>query len=521
MSNLDKLDSFNVKFDKDLKKKAVRGGGITMATHFLDYAIQVGSTAIIARILDPADYGLVAISLAATGFFFVFKTLGLSDATVQRESITHKQISTLFWINVITGCCFTILLVCVSPFIARIYKDPRLIGVIDLSALSFVFSGLYTQHQALLKRSMQFSALAINEIIAMCISIGIAILMAFKGMGYWVLVLRPLILSASVMTGCWILCKWRPGLPSRHSGVFPMLKFGFNTIAFYMVDYIARNTDKALIGWRAGQTALGFYSRAFQLFLAPVSQLTLPLTGVAVATLSKLQNDRPKYHSYFLNATHTLALLGFPFSMFLVANSQPLILLLLGKKWAPAAELFSILGLSGGIQLITSTRAWLFVSQGRTDRWLHTGIVASIIMALFILVGIQFGVKGVAVAYTSFVFLSLVPSLWYAGTPIGLKFQSVLSVLWKPFIAASLAAIINKACLSLIENFNCIYKLMITTVLYALVYATVLVLLYRSLKPFKDLFSLFALFFKSNKRHSPSTVQTQQSPQQKQNIYGK
>jgi PST family polysaccharide transporter len=516
MPKFNNLDSFNSSADNNLKQKAVRGGGITMATRLVDYAIQVGSTAVIARILDPADYGLVAISLAATGFFFVFKSMGLSDATVQRKQITHSQISTLFWINVATGCLFALFLVSVSPTIARIYKDQRLIGVINLSALSFVFTGLYTQHQALLKRSMQFSLIAINEIIAMVISVCCAIVMAFAGMGYWVLVLRPLILSASVMIGYWILCSWRPGLPSRHSGVLPMLKFGFNTIAYYMVEYIAKNTDKALIGWKEGQTPLGFYSRAFQLFLAPVSQLTLPLTGVAVATLSKLQNEPGKYHSYFLNATHTLALIGFPFSMFLVANSQPLILLLLGKKWAPAAELFSILGLSGGIQLITSTRAWLFVSLGRTDRWLHTGIVASIIMVLFIFVGIQFGMKGVATAYTTYVFLSLVPSLWYAGTPIGLQFQAVLSVLWKPFIASSVVAIINRLLLPMVAALPYISQLIFATILYSLLYATGLLLLYRSFKPFGDLYTLISLFFSSSKTQKTSPIQIQHSSKQAQ-----
>ncbi|HEX2957909.1 MAG TPA: lipopolysaccharide biosynthesis protein [Chitinispirillaceae bacterium] len=496
----DNLDTFTTKINSDLKKKAVRGGGITMATHILDYAIQIGSTAIIARILTPSDYGLVAISLAATGFFFVFKTLGLSDATVQRATITHKQISNLFWINVATGCFFALILIALSPFVAKIYKDQRLAGVINLSSLSFIFSGLYTQHQALLKRSMRFSALAVNEIIGMSVSVIVAVLLALAGTGYWVLVLRPLILSISVMTGCWILCKWRPGLPGRNSGVLPMLKFGINTIGYYMVEYIAKNTDKALIGLKEGQMALGFYSRAFQLFLAPVSQLTLPLTGVAVATLSKLQNEPLKYHSYFLNATHTLALIGFPFSMFLVANSRPLIFLLLGENWAPAAEIFTILGLSGGIQLITSTRAWLFVSLGRTDRWFQTGLAASILMALFILAGIQFGVKGVATAYTTFVFLSLVPSLWYAGAPIGLKFQAVLSVLWKPFIAASIGAIVNKSILTTITALPDISKLAIASAVYILTYTITLLLLYRSNKPFKDLYSLFLLLFPSRIR---------------------
>lgn len=485
-----KIQIFDIKPDQSFKKKAVRSGGITMMTHVLDYVIQIASTAVIARILEPSDYGLVAIALAATGFFFIFKTLGLSDATVQRQQITHEQVSNLFWINVAAGFLFTILLLLTAPVISHIFNDKRLTNIISVSSVSFVITGFYTQHQALLKRSMRFTALAVNEIVAISLSVIVAVIMALSGFGYWVLVFRPLVLTTCIAIGCWILCKWRPGIPTRRSGIRPMLKFGVNTIAYYIVDYIARNTDKAFIGWKEGPSPLGFYSKAFQLFLAPVSQLTIPLTGVAVSTLSKLVSEPAKYHSYFLNAVQAVAFIGFPLSMFLVANSELLIVLLLGKKWIPAAELFSILGLAGGIQLITSTRAWLFVSLGRTDRWFYTGVAASIIMTVFIFVGIQFGTKGVAIAYSSFVYLSIVPSLWYAGLPIGLRFRSVLAVLWRSFLAALAAAGINLYAHDYILIFSNIVNLIISFILFSGIYSILLLLLNGNAKPFISFYNL-------------------------------
>lgn len=497
---------FDIKTDQNFKVKAVRSGGITMLTHFLDYGIQVASTAVIARILEPSDYGLVAIALTITGFFFIFKTLGLSDATVQREKITHQQISNLFWINVVAGIFFSMLLIIIAPIAANIFKDKRLVAIITTSSLSFVISGCYTQHQALLKRTMRFTALAKNEIIAMVLSVIVAIAMAFAGMGYWVLVFRPLIFSASVAIGCWLLCNWKPGMPSRGSGIKPMLRFGINTIAYYIVDYFARNTDKALIGWKEGHSPLGYYSKAFQLFLAPVSQLTIPLTGVAVATLSKLTKEPSKYHSYYLNAVQTVAFIGFPLSMFLVSESKYLILFLLGEKWVPAAELFSILGLAGGIQLITSTRAWLFVSLGKTDRWLYTGIAASVVMAIFIFIGIQFGTRGVAFGYTSFVYLSLAPSLWYAGAPIGLKINQIFSVLWKPFVSSCLAAICIYQLFSYISTFPTYSILLISFIAYVSLYSIFLFSLYRSLSPFISFFNLIKMLMPgaSNKEFKKS-----------------
>jgi len=459
----------------------------------VDYGIQVGSTAIIARILEPSDYGLVAIAIAITGFFFIFKTLGLSDATVQRAQITHQQVSNLFWINVAAGFLLTLVLFLGAPLIAAIFNDNRLVNIIRVSSLTFVISGLYTQHHALLKRSMKFSVLAVNEITGISLSVIAAIIMAFSGMGYWVLVIRPLIYAASIAIGCWILCKWRPGLPSRNSNVKPMLRFGLNTIAYYIVDYIARNSDKALIGWKEGPGPLGFYSKAFQLFLAPVSQLTIPLSGVAVSTLSKLCREPSKYHSYYLKAMHAIAFVGFPISMFLVANSKHLILFLLGEKWAGAAELFSILGLAGGIQLITSTRAWLFVSQGRTDRWFHTGVVASVAMGLFILIGLQFGTKGVAVSYTTFVYLSLIPSLWYAGAPVGLKFRQIFSVIWKTFCASFLAGCVNWYLIGLLPGFSSFFILLFSMLVFSISYSAIVLALYGNAKPFTSFFELIMM----------------------------
>jgi PST family polysaccharide transporter len=489
-------NSTNYQFDKKtdvtpLKNTAIRGGGLTLVTHFLDYGIQLISTAIIARILEPSDYGLIAISLTVTGFFFIFRTLGLTDATVQRETITHSQVSTLFWINAFAGIVLTILLILIAPLIANTFKESRLTSIISVSAFTYLIAGFSTQHQALLKRSMRFFELAINEVIAILISVIIAIIMAFAGFGFWVLVFRPLIYNLSSGIGFWFFCKWRPGFPSRKSGIKPLVKFGTNTIAYYIVDYFSKNLDKTLIGWRFGTVSLGFYSKAFQLFLAPVSQLTIPLSSVAVSTLSKLRKTPSVFHSYYLNAVQTIAFIGFPVSMYMAANSRTLINILLGEKWLPAADIFSILGLAAGIQLITSTRAWLFVSLGRTDRWLYTGIVTAFFMIIFVLIGVQFGTSGTAIAYTSFVYISLSPSLWFAGQPIGLQFKQIFSILWKPFTASIMAAAINWISMKfMFENVNLLYKFLLSIVLFFPLYCGLLIALNRNIKPFIDFLNL-------------------------------
>lgn len=492
--------------DSPLKKRAVRGGSVTLFNRFCDYGVQIICTVIIARILTPSDFGLVAIATAITGFFFIFRNLGLSDATVQRKTITHEQVNTLFWINVAASIVFTLILMAFAPIISWFFKDSRLTSIVIISSFSFVAAGFSTQHQALLKRDLRFMAIAVNDFVSIIISFSVSLIMAIKGFGYWALVVRPLVLSFSLCVGFWILCPWIPTRPSWARGIKPMLKFGINIVAYYIVDYFSKNLDKTLIGWKYGTTQLGYYSKAFQLFWAPVNQLTVPLSGVAVSTLSKLQNDRARYHAYYLKAIQFIAFCGFPLSIFLTVSSGDLIRVLLGEQWTAAAGIFSILGVSAGIQLIVSTRAWLFISLGRTDRWFYTGIVSAVVMAVFIVIGLQFGTTGVAIAYSAFVYLSLVPSLWYAGEPIGISFLDIFKVLWKPFVSSMVAGIfcfvVMKQYLFSIET---ILKIFISLGLFVLGYCSSIVILNRSLKPFADFFNLIKLVLPGIKNNRAET----------------
>ncbi|MCL2690580.1 MAG: oligosaccharide flippase family protein, partial [Chitinispirillia bacterium] len=175
----------------NLKSRAIKGGSVVIFARTVDFAAHTVGTIVLARLLLPADFGLLAMVLTITGFFVLFKDLGLSDATVQSEKINHKQVSTLFWVNVFFSLLIILLIVLLSPYVARFYNEPRLTKIVVISAISFVFAGLSTQHLALLKRNMKFVQIATVEIVAALVSITAALVMAFNGFGYWALVARP------------------------------------------------------------------------------------------------------------------------------------------------------------------------------------------------------------------------------------------------------------------------------------------------------------------------------------------
>ena len=216
----------------DLKGRSVRGGAVTMAAQGVTFFIRMGSTMVLARLLTPQDFGLIAMVTAVTGFVVMFKDMGLSMATVQKAEINHGQISTLFWINVVLSLGVMLVTAALAPAIAWFYGEPRLTWITLALAGAFVFGGLTVQHQALLRRSMRFGTLALIGIIGMLVGIVAAIIAAWYGAGYWALVIMQLSGAIAGAIAVWVACGWRPSLPVRCSGVREMLAFGGNLTGF-------------------------------------------------------------------------------------------------------------------------------------------------------------------------------------------------------------------------------------------------------------------------------------------------
>src|ERR1700733_4534659 len=246
-------DAFSIEhLHADLKGRSVRGGMLTLTSQGAQFLMQTVSTVVLARLLTPADFGLVTMVTAITGLGQAFADLGLSEATIQRPEISHEQVSTLFWINVAIGLGLTALTSALAPVLAWFYREPRLIHITLLVSVTFLIGGLRVQHDALLRRQMRFSSLAMRDITAYVLAVPVAILLAWRGAGYWALVAMPLILNLSQMTLSWLMVRWVPGLPRRDAKVRSLIAFGGNIAASYLIFNLNNNADNVLIGWYWG-----------------------------------------------------------------------------------------------------------------------------------------------------------------------------------------------------------------------------------------------------------------------------
>jgi O-antigen/teichoic acid export membrane protein len=407
----------------DLKGRSIRGGAVTLLAQGVTFVLQLGSTAALARLLTPADFGLMAMVTALTGFVAMFKDAGLSMATVQRDQITQGQVSTLFWINVGLSTILMLIVAALAPVVVWFYGEPDLYWVTLAIASTFVISGLTVQHMALLKRQMRFAVLAAKDITAMAAGVAVAVTLAWLGAGYWALVAMGATSAVVSMVIIWSVTGWKPSLPRRGTGIRPMLAFGGNLTAFNFVNYFARNADNVLIGWYWGATTLGIYTKAYGLLLLPVRHLKGPLAAVAVPVLSRLQDDPVRYQNYYVTSINVMMWAVGPIVGLLAAVAPALVELVLGEQWTSAAPIFQVLALTAFLQPLYSSTGMIFTSYGSTDRMLRFGLFTAPLFTSSFAIGLPFGPIGVAVAY-SITFLIAMPFLLaytYHGTPVRLS----------------------------------------------------------------------------------------------------
>lgn len=420
----------------DFKGRWVRGSAITVAGQAARFVIQTGSTIVLARLLTPQDYGLIAMVTAVTGFMMTFKDLGLSTATVQKAYTNHAQISTLFWINVTISAVITLICAALAPAIAWFYHEPRLTWIGLALSTSFLFVGLSIQHQALLRRQMRFGAVVTRDIASMLVGIVLAILLAWFGAAYWAIVAMQVGTTVSGTIMLWLVCKWRPGMPVRGSGVRSMLHFGLDITTFNFVNHFARSADKILLGRFYGPYATGLYSKAYSLFMLPISQIRAPLTAVALPALSRVQNEPREYARYYCKFASLLAFITMPLAAFLFVCSENTIRLLLGQRWMGAIPIFRILAVAAFIQAVETAAGLVLLSLGLSKRYLKWGVFRSAFVVISFAIGVPWGACGIAAAYAVGEYLIMLPTLWYCFRLTPISTARFLKALAGPAIAS-------------------------------------------------------------------------------------
>lgn len=421
----------------DLRARSVRGGAQTLLSQGGGLAIRTVSTILLARLVAPEAHGLVAMVTVLIAFAALFKDLGLEQAILQRPTLTHAQVSALFWINVLVSLALTLTVALSAPLVAAFYGEPDLKPITWTVSIGFLISGIAIQHQALLRRQMHLGLLAAIEVGANLAGAILGVVTALASPTYWALLAAHLGILATRSVGLWWACTWRPGSPRRAHELGAFLSFGANVTGFNLVNFFSRNLDNILIGRFVGAETLGWYSKAYSLIMLPIHQIRTPLMNVGMPGICALRDHPERYARYYRSMMSLLALCSMPLMAYLFLVAEPLILTLLGPAWAPSVDLFRILAVAGFAQTAASAgRGLPMLSMGHSRRYLHFGVVQALATCTAMAIGIRWGATGVAIGYAVAFYLLLGPSVVWCLNDTPVRARDWVCAVWRSAVAA-------------------------------------------------------------------------------------
>jgi O-antigen/teichoic acid export membrane protein len=476
----------------DLRGKAVRGGLWRLIGQGASLLLKLTYLAVLARLLTPNDFGLVAMVTALTGVFELFTSAGLSAATVQRQEISDQQISQLFWVNMLVGGLLALACVASASLIANFYHDPRLYWVVVAMAPGFLINAAGVQHSALLQRELRYLVLSTIDTSAQLCCTALGIVLALAGFGYWSLVISTLSVPAVNTAGFWLATSWVPRLPRRGVEIRPMLYFGGTVTLNSIVVYVGYNLEKVLLGRFWGADALGLYTRAVQLTNLPVSSINAAVGGVFFSVLSRLQNNPSRFRSFFLKGYSAVMAVTMPATLFSAMFANDIVAVVLGANWAESASIFRLMSPTIMVFGIINPLGWVLLPVGRQKRSLQIALVlAPLVMASYLL-GLPYGPNGVAFCYSAAMLLWVFPHVVWCLHDMPISVSDLVRTIAPPLLAGSVAAGCAFAlCAYSIPAVSPALRLAVGGITMGIIYSWILLFLMGQLDLYLDVFSAF------------------------------
>ncbi|MEI6776517.1 MAG: MOP flippase family protein [Chloroflexales bacterium] len=381
-----------------LRQAAVSGVKWTAVSQISRQILLLGTLVLLTRLVGPQNYGLLSMAITVTGFADLLKDLGTGAAIIQRSECDDNLLSSTFWLNLGIGILCTVLIALGAPLAALYFREPGVTPVLRLLSLSFIISSLGLVQLALIQRAIAFRALALIEISAAISGAAVGIGMGLSGMGVWSLVGQTLATTLITTILAWVANPWRPHAHFERSAIETIRSYGAGLVGFNIANYIIRNADYALVGRYLGAVSLGIYTLAYRIMLFPQQSLSLVINRVMFAVLSRI-DDEARFRRAYIQLATMIAFLATPIFVLLGALREPLVRAAFGPEWLPAAPLLLMLAPVGLFQSLSGTVGLIYQARARTDWLLRWGVAAGIITVAGFIIGLRWGIFGMATAY--------------------------------------------------------------------------------------------------------------------------
>ncbi|MEL7585547.1 MAG: lipopolysaccharide biosynthesis protein [Prolixibacteraceae bacterium] len=429
-----------------IRKSIGKGIFYTALAKYSNIVTSILITAVLARLLTPAEYGTIAIVMVFTTFFTYLADFGIGPAIIQNKELGKEDIESIFSVSILVALLLSSLFFLSADLIAGFYAAPELTGITRLLSVSVLIFTLNVVPSALNKKELKFRQVGLLSVVVHVIGGILAVVLALLEFSYYALIFRSLITGLLMFAGSYYLNPVKVNFRIRGSSILKIWRFSTFQFLFNFINYFARNTDNLLIGKFLGSAMLGFYDKAFNLMLMPVQNLTHVITPVLHPVLSEFQHNKDRIHHSYLKLTRILATIGFPLSVFCFFAAREIIYLFYGSQWTESIPVFRLLALLIGLEVLLSSSGSIYQSANRADLLLVSGLITSTFIVLGILYGIFIegslaGVaKGLIVARTSTFFLSVYLLVRKA---LGFPLRRFLSTLVMPLFISAVVLVAN------------------------------------------------------------------------------
>jgi PST family polysaccharide transporter len=372
--------------DISIKKAAM----INFIAKYINIFIQIIYSAILARILTPKDFGVVAVTSVFTTFFMLFADMGMGSAVIQNKTLTEDDINSIysftFYLAIVLAILFALFSIPLSIFYNNTIYKPLCI----ILSISLFFNTMNMIPNAILMKNKQFKLVGLRSVVVSILSSILTIIFALVGLRYYSIVINSVLTAFLIFLCNYNSVKLKLKCKIDKQSIIKIIGFSSFQFAFGLVNYFARNLDNLLIGKFMGSTALGYYDKAYKLMLYPVGNLTHIISPVLQPILSEYQDDKRYIYDQYMKIVKVLSLLGVFISAYCFFATKEIILIIFGEQWLNAVLCFKILSLSVWAQMITSSTGPVFQSLGNTRLLFITGTINSVISIISIVIGITF-----------------------------------------------------------------------------------------------------------------------------------
>lgn len=382
-----------------LKEKVLTGTKWVALANIFKQILQVVSLIIFARLLTPEDFGMYAVLMIFVGFMSMFTDMGTGAALIHIKRPSDTLYSSVFYFNLFVGLLLSLSLILMSSPIAQFFQMPKIKALLEIISFTFIIASFGVVQKALYEKSLNFKTVTIIEIFSSFLGVTVGISAAFYGLGVLSLIIQTLSQNLLLVVLFWTYSTWRPMFYFKLDDIKYIWQFTKNLSLFNIVNYFARNADNFLIGKFLGSPALGVYSVAYKIMLYPLSNVSRTLLRILFPAFAKIQDDNKKFQKAYLRVIFFIALVTFPLMVGLITTADVLVPVLFGNKWHNLDILLIILAPIGMIQSIMTTLGSIYMAKGDTKTLMNIGFVSSTITVLFFILGLPFGVEGVAFSY--------------------------------------------------------------------------------------------------------------------------